>query len=131
VLFGAFEVLFGVFELFYGVSGSFRIKFTARFISNSRLISYKIHGSFHVKFTAHFISIARLISYQISRPIRSMKLVCRGPEETVVGIHLVGLNVDEMIQGFGIAVVAGLPKSAFDATVAVHPSAAEELVTMR
>jgi pyruvate/2-oxoglutarate dehydrogenase complex dihydrolipoamide dehydrogenase (E3) component len=124
-------VLFGTFELFYGVSGSFHIKFTAHLISNSRLISYKIHGSSHVKFAAHFISNSRLVSHQISRPIRSMKLVCRGPEETVVGIHLVGLNVDEMIQGFGIAVVAGLPKSAFDATVAVHPSAAEELVTMR
>lgn len=60
-----------------------------------------------------------------------MKLVCVGKEEKVVGIHLVGLAVDEMIQGFSIAVVAGLTKADFDATVAVHPSAAEELVTMR
>ena len=60
-----------------------------------------------------------------------MKLVVAGPEERVVGIHMIGLGVDEMLQGFAVAVRMGASKSDFDRTVAIHPTAAEELVTMR
>jgi glutathione reductase (NADPH) len=61
----------------------------------------------------------------------AMKLVVAGPEERVVGIHMVGIGVDEMLQGFSVAVKMGATKADFDNTVAIHPTAAEELVTMR
>lgn len=60
-----------------------------------------------------------------------MKLVCAGPERRVVGVHIVGPGADEMIQGFAVAVRMGATKKDFDDTVAVHPTVAEELVTMR
>lgn len=61
----------------------------------------------------------------------AMKLVCSGDNEKVVGIHLVGDGVDEMLQGFSIAVKAGLTKQDFDDTVAIHPTSSEELVTLK
>jgi glutathione reductase (NADPH) len=60
-----------------------------------------------------------------------MKLVTAGPEERVVGVHLAGRGVDEMLQGFAVAVRMGATKRDFDDTVAIHPTASEELVTMR
>ncbi|TQV72283.1 glutathione-disulfide reductase [Aliikangiella marina] len=60
-----------------------------------------------------------------------MKLVCVGPEEKVVGVHIIGLGADEMLQGFAVAVKMGATKADFDNTVAIHPTSAEELVTMR
>jgi len=61
----------------------------------------------------------------------TMKLVCAGEDERVVGIHLVGDNVDEMLQGFAVAVKMGATKADFDNTIAIHPISAEELVTMK
>jgi glutathione reductase (NADPH) len=61
----------------------------------------------------------------------AMKLVCAGSDEKVVGIHLVGDNVDEMLQGFAVAVKIGATKADFDDTIAIHPVSAEELVTMK
>jgi glutathione reductase (NADPH) len=60
-----------------------------------------------------------------------MKLVTVGPDERVVGVHLAGRGVDEMLQGFAVALRMGATKRDFDDTVAIHPTAAEELVTMR
>jgi glutathione reductase (NADPH) len=60
-----------------------------------------------------------------------MKLVTVGAEQRVVGVHLAGRGVDEMLQGFAVAVRMGATKRDFDDTVAIHPTAAEELVTMR
>lgn len=60
-----------------------------------------------------------------------MKLVCLGPEEKVIGLHAIGRNVDEMIQGFSVAIKMGATKRDFDNTVAIHPTASEEFVTMR
>jgi glutathione reductase (NADPH) len=61
----------------------------------------------------------------------AMKLICAGIEERVVGIHLIGDNVDEMLQGFTVAVKMGATKADFDNTIAIHPISAEELVTMK
>ncbi len=61
----------------------------------------------------------------------AMKLVCSEENEKVVGIHLVGDGVDEMLQGFAVAVKAGLTKQNFDDTVAIHPTSSEELVTLK
>jgi len=60
-----------------------------------------------------------------------MKLVCAGPEEKVVGLHGIGFAVDEMIQGFAVAMKMGATKADFDAVVALHPTGSEEFVTMR
>ena len=60
-----------------------------------------------------------------------MKLVTVGPEQKVVGVHIVGDGADEMLQGFAVAVRMGATKKDFDDTVAIHPTVAEELVTMR
>ncbi|MGL6025774.1 MAG: glutathione-disulfide reductase [Vibrio sp.] len=59
-----------------------------------------------------------------------MKLVCAGPEQTVVGLHGIGFAVDEMIQGFAVAIKMGATKADFDAVVAIHPTGSEEFVTM-
>ncbi len=59
------------------------------------------------------------------------KLICAGPEEKVVGLHIMGLGSGEMLQGFGVAVKMGATKADFDSCVAIHPTSAEELVTLR
>jgi glutathione reductase (NADPH) len=59
-----------------------------------------------------------------------MKLVCAGDDERIVGIHLIGTAADEMLQGFAVALKMGARKADFDATVAIHPTSAEELVLM-
>lgn len=60
-----------------------------------------------------------------------MKLVTLGDEETIIGLHGIGYGLDEMIQGFAVALKMGATKADFDATVAIHPTGAEEFVTMR
>ncbi len=60
-----------------------------------------------------------------------VKLIVTGPNEKIVGCHVVGRAADEMIQGFAVAVKMGATKADFDNTVAIHPTAAEELVTLR
>ena len=60
-----------------------------------------------------------------------MKLVCVGPEQRIVGCHVIGTGADEMMQGFAVAIRMGATKRDFDDTVAIHPTSAEELVTMR
>jgi glutathione reductase (NADPH) len=60
-----------------------------------------------------------------------MKLVCAGERDRVVGIHLIGRGADEIIQGFAVALRMGATKADLDRTVAIHPTSAEELVTMR
>jgi glutathione reductase (NADPH) len=65
------------------------------------------------------------------KPRTAMKLVCVGADERVVGCHVIGLGADEMIQGFAVALTMGARKRDFDDTIAIHPTSAEELVTMR
>eukprot|EP00551_Chaetoceros_affinis_P012130 CAMPEP_0203663150 /NCGR_PEP_ID=MMETSP0090-20130426/850_1 /ASSEMBLY_ACC=CAM_ASM_001088 /TAXON_ID=426623 /ORGANISM="Chaetoceros affinis, Strain CCMP159" /LENGTH=536 /DNA_ID=CAMNT_0050526023 /DNA_START=71 /DNA_END=1681 /DNA_ORIENTATION=- len=64
------------------------------------------------------------------KPKTKMKLICAGPNEVVVGLHCIGMSVDEIVQGFGVAMKMGATKADFDSCVAIHPTAAEELVTM-
>lgn len=59
------------------------------------------------------------------------KLICAGDNEKVVGIHGIGLGIDEMLQGFGVAIKMGATKADFDAVVAIHPTGSEEFVTLR
>ena len=65
------------------------------------------------------------------RPHSAMKLVTVGPQEKVVGCHIIGRGADEILQGFAVAMKMGATKADFDNTVAIHPTSAEELVTLR
>ena len=66
------------------------------------------------------------------RKVRSrVKMICLGKEQRVIGLHVFGDGADEMIQGFAVAIKMGATKADFDATVAVHPTAAEELVLLK
>jgi glutathione reductase (NADPH) len=60
-----------------------------------------------------------------------MKLVVDGTTDEVLGVHMVGADAGEIIQGFAVALKCGATKAQFDATVGIHPTAAEEFVTMR
>ncbi|RKK06568.1 Glutathione reductase [Fusarium oxysporum f. sp. narcissi] len=59
------------------------------------------------------------------------KLICAGPEEKVIGLHIMGQGSGEMLQGFGVAIKMGATKADFDSCVAIHPTSAEELVTLK
>ncbi|CAK7224945.1 Glutathione reductase [Sporothrix bragantina] len=59
------------------------------------------------------------------------KLITVGKEEKVVGLHIAGLGSGEMLQGFGVAIKMGATKKDFDSCVAIHPTSAEELVTLK
>ena len=61
----------------------------------------------------------------------AMKLICLGKEEKIIGIHMIGLATDEMLQGFAVAMRMGATKRDLDDTIAIHPTSSEELVTMR
>jgi glutathione reductase (NADPH) len=80
-------------------------------------------------YTRSFVPLYHAITAR--KPKTLMKLVTVGPEEKVVGVHVVGPGADEMLQGFAVALHMGATKRDFDDTVAIHPTSAEELVTMR
>ena len=61
----------------------------------------------------------------------ALKLITAGADERVVGCHIIGLGADEMLQGFAVAIRMGARKQDLDDTVAIHPTSAEELVTMK
>jgi len=80
---------------------------------------------YQTRFTAMFNSIS---GHDVPT---AMKLVCLGEEEKIIGCHMIGPTVDEMLQGFAVAIRMGACKKDFDDTVAIHPTSAEELVTLR
>ncbi|MBL7002473.1 MAG: glutathione-disulfide reductase [Gammaproteobacteria bacterium] len=61
----------------------------------------------------------------------AMKLICVGAQQKVIACHIIGPGSDEMLQGFAVAIRMGATKKDFDDTLAIHPTSAEELVTMR
>ncbi|EEH15981.2 glutathione-disulfide reductase [Paracoccidioides brasiliensis Pb03] len=82
---------------------------------------------YHTKFTAMFYDV--MPTEEKQKNPTEMKIVCAGPEEKVVGLHILGLGVGEMLQGFGVAIKMGATKKDFDSCVAIHPTSAEELVS--
>lgn len=80
-------------------------------------------------FTASFVPLYHGLT--AVQPRTRMKLVTVGKEQRVVGVHMAGRDVDEILQGFAVAVRMGATKRDFDDTLAIHPTAAEELVTMQ
>ena len=86
------------------------------------------HGAAVKVHTRSFVPLYHAITTR--KPKTMMKLVTVGPEEKVVGVHVIGPGADEMLQGFAVALRMGATKRDFDDTVAIHPTSAEELVTM-
>ena len=80
-------------------------------------------------YTARFTNMYHAVTTRKSPTV--VKLICVGAHEKVVGVHVMGIGADEMMQGFAVAVRMGATKADFDRTVAIHPTAAEELVTLR
>ena len=90
----------------------------------------KEYGQENVKvYTSKFASMYSAVTSH--RQEARFKLVTAGADEKVVGLHGIGYGVDEMIQGFAVAIKMGATKADFDATVAIHPTGSEEFVTMR
>eukprot|EP01114_Cavostelium_apophysatum_P004916 TRINITY_DN1538_c0_g1_i3.p1 TRINITY_DN1538_c0_g1~~TRINITY_DN1538_c0_g1_i3.p1 ORF type:complete len:500 (-),score=170.30 TRINITY_DN1538_c0_g1_i3:71-1570(-) len=89
----------------------------------------KKHGDQVKVYKTSFTNMYHAVTKRKSKT--AMKLVCLGKEEKVLGIHTIGLGSDEMIQGFAVAVKMGATKADLDNTVAIHPTASEELVTLR
>jgi glutathione reductase (NADPH) len=80
-------------------------------------------------FTSSFLPLYHVLTTR--KPREQMKLVTVGPTQRIVGIHVIGEGADEMLQGFAVALRMGATKRDFDDTVAIHPTSAEEMVTMR
>ncbi|RIY33448.1 glutathione-disulfide reductase [Psittacicella hinzii] len=97
----------------------------------------EIFGKFDAKENPNGIKVYRskftsMLTAVTSHPEKVfMKLVVQGENEKVIGLHGIGLGIDEIIQGFAVAMQMGATKADFDNTVAIHPTGAEEFVTMR
>lgn len=88
------------------------------------------YGKDNIKvYTSAFTSMYTALGKH--RQMAKFKLVTAGENEQVVGLHGIGYGVDEMIQGFAVAIKMGATKEEFDAVVAIHPTGSEEFVTMR
>lgn len=87
------------------------------------------HGDAVKVYVADFTPMYHALTTRKTRT--DMKIVCVGPEQRVVGCHVIGAGADEMMQGFAVAIRMGATKRDFDDTVAIHPTSSEELVTMR
>lgn len=89
-----------------------------------------VHGESNVKvYRSQFAAMYNAITPH--RALSTFKLVVTGKDERVVGIHGIGEGMDEILQGFAVAMKMGATKADFDATVALHPTSAEEFVTLR
>jgi len=87
--------------------------------------SVKVYST---SFTAMYYA---MFDRQEDKPPTAYKIVCEGPNERVVGLHIVGAGSAEILQGFGVAIKMGATKADFDRCVAIHPTSAEELVTLK
>ena len=86
------------------------------------------HGSKVKIYEENFVSLRHSLIGISSKAM--VKLVCLGTEEIIIGCHIVGQGADELLQGFAVAIKMGAQKKDLDNTVAIHPTLAEELVTL-
>jgi glutathione reductase (NADPH) len=86
------------------------------------------HGAVRI-FRSEFRALKNTLSGNAERTL--MKLVVDAASDRVVGLHMVGPDAGEIVQGFAVAMKAGATKAVFDSTIGIHPTAAEEFVTMR
>jgi glutathione reductase (NADPH) len=87
------------------------------------------HGEAVRVYTSSFVPMYHAMTTR--KPRVEMKLVTVGPQQRIVGLHVIGAGADEMLQGFAVAIRMGATKRDFDDTVAIHPTSAEEFVTLR
>jgi glutathione reductase (NADPH) len=87
------------------------------------------HGEAVRVYSSRFVPLYNAVTED--KPRTAMKLVTRAPDERILGAHVIGPGADEMLQGFAVAIRMGATKADFDDTVAIHPTSAEEFVTMR
>ena len=88
-----------------------------------------LHGDAVEVFLSDFMPLYHGLTERRRRA--EMKLVTVGADQRIVGLHVIGMGADEMLQGFAVALRMGATKADFDDTVAIHPTSAEEFVTMR
>ncbi len=86
------------------------------------------HGAMDI-YVAHFTPMRHVMSGRPGKTL--MKMIVDQASQRVVGVHMLGDDVPEMMQGIGVALVAGATKQDFDRTIGIHPTSAEEFVTMR
>ncbi|MRJ42878.1 MULTISPECIES: glutathione-disulfide reductase [Idiomarinaceae] len=89
----------------------------------------EVHGDDITVYRSQFAAMYNAITPH--RALSTFKLICVGKEQRVIGIHGIGEGMDEILQGFAVAMKMGATKADFDATVALHPTSAEEFVTLR
>ena len=88
------------------------------------------YGDSNIKvYTSSFAAMYTAVTSH--RQMTKMKLICVGPEQKIVGLHGIGYAMDEILQGFGVAIKMGATKADFDACVAIHPTSGEEFVTLQ
>jgi len=80
-------------------------------------------------YNSQFTALYQAMTEDYRDPTR-MKLICAGVDEKVVGLHSIGFGSDELLQGFSVAMKMGATKADFDNTIAIHPTSAEEFVTL-
>ena len=80
-------------------------------------------------YNSQFTALYQAMTEDYRDPTR-MKLICAGENEKVVGLHSIGFGSDELLQGFSVAMKMGATKADFDNTIAIHPTSAEEFVTL-
>jgi glutathione reductase (NADPH) len=80
-------------------------------------------------YNSQFTALYQAMTEDYRDPTR-MKLICAGKDEKVVGLHSIGFGSDELLQGFAVAMKMGATKADFDNTIAIHPTSAEEFVTL-
>lgn len=88
-----------------------------------------LHGSAVKVYQTRFTPMYHAFTQHQSKT--AIKLVCVGAQEKIIGCHIMGVGADEMLQGFAVAIRMGALKKDFDDTVAIHPTSAEEVVTLK
>jgi glutathione reductase (NADPH) len=97
-------------------------------VGHSEEKAREIFGDITV-FRSEFRALRHTLSGSSERAL--MKLIVDTASDRVVGLHMVGPDAGEIVQGFAVAMKAGATKAVFDSTIGIHPTAAEEFVTMR
>ena len=106
--------------------------FTTPNVSNVGLTedqAHKKYGNDIDIYTANFRGMKKIMANNEERTF--MKLIVQRSTDKVIGLHMAGEDAGEIVQGFATAIIAGATKSDFDHTIGIHPTAAEEFVTMR
>jgi len=89
----------------------------------------KKYGEAEVK--CHTTSFTNMYyAFTVRKPKTFIKMITVGPKEKVVGLHVIGVGADEMVQGFAVAIKMGATRNDFNETIAIHPTAAEEVVLL-